>query len=91
MAGEYAKSGSGLKARIRTLVLPGGRVEVASPALKEGEPVDVEIHSPNGALPGDDGRRRVLEMIQSLPPSTRTPREWEEYEKQFQAERDSWE
>jgi hypothetical protein len=90
MASSSANSGTTPKARIRTLVLPGGRIEVSSPGLNEGEAVDVEIHSANVASPGDEGRRRVLEMIRSLPPSTRTPEEWDAYDRAFQAERDSW-
>lgn len=78
--------------RIRTLVLKGGRIEIISPQLKEGEAVEVDIRS---AAPSqaelDEGRRSALELIESLPPSARTEEEWAAYDRQFQEQRDSWE
>lgn len=71
---------------VRTVVLPNGRVEVSSPELPVGEVVDVTIQvvAKPPAGPG------VLSYLKSLPPIHRTPEEWEQIEKDFQAERDSW-
>ena len=80
--------------RITTRVLAGGRVEVASPELCEGDRVDVAIFrarvAPAGQAPSPEDRAGVLRVVESLPRRYRTPEEWAEFERQFQSERDSW-
>jgi hypothetical protein len=71
---------------VRTVVLPNGKVEVSSPELPVGEVVDVTIQVA-ARPPAGLG---VLSYLKSLPPVRRTPEEWEQIEKDFQAERDSW-
>lgn len=71
---------------VRTVVLPNGKIEVSSPELLVGEVVDVTIQVPVKPAAGPG----VLSYLKSLPPIHRTPEEWEQIEKDFQAERDSW-
>lgn len=72
---------------IRTNVLPGGRIEVVSPALPEGSPVEMVVHiEPQPAKP----KGGVLEFLASLPASTRAMKDWDAFEKHFRAERDAW-
>ena len=71
--------------RITTTVLPGGRIEVEAPGLLAGQSVDVLV------LPRSSKaqRKSFWEFLQALP-SRRTLKEWEQFERHFQAERDSW-
>jgi len=77
--------------RATATVQPGGRIELTDPKLVEGQAVEVVVTVPEAApvthRPPGMG---ILEWLDSLPPSTRTPEEWAEFERQFQAERDSW-
>ncbi len=92
MSAVPGKTESAPTVRVRTLVLKGGRVEVSSPQLKEGEAVEVDIRSASPSQTDlDEGRRRILELIDSLPPDSRTEQEWADYERQFQEQRESWE
>ena len=72
--------------RVKATVQPGGRVEVTDPALPVGQPVEVVVTVPQTAPPFN-----ILEFLDSLPPSTRTPEEWAERERQIQEEKDAWE
>jgi len=36
-------------------------------------------------------RPGVVDFLDQLPPGTRSPEAWDEFEREFQAERDSWE
>lgn len=73
--------------KIRTTVLPGHRIEVVDLELAEGETVDLTIEP---AIGPEDQRPSVWEVLQSLPDPHHTPEEWEEIERQFQEERNSW-
>jgi hypothetical protein len=71
--------------RVQTAVLPGGRVEVASAELPVGQSVEVTITVPTPAP-----KMGVYDFIKSLPPGPRSAESWEEIERQFQEERNSW-
>ncbi|MBV8232307.1 MAG: hypothetical protein JO355_09495 [Planctomycetaceae bacterium] len=81
---------SGLQAalHITTRVQPGNKIEIIAPELIEGEAVEVFLVLPRQAEPP---RRSALEIIESLPPGPRSYPTWEEFERRFQGERDSWE
>ena len=90
--------------RVRTRVLPGGRVEVTSSHLREGDVVEFDIPLPaeHGAeaaavVPTDvppaadpDDPTDLMAWLDSLPPSSRTAEEWEQFERDFQQERAAW-
>lgn len=71
---------------ITTRVLPGSRIEVSDPDLREGEPVDVFLVLPE---PRARPRRSALEIIEALQGRRvfQTPQEVNRY---LQEERDSW-
>lgn len=78
---------------ITTTVLPGQRIEVAVPAFNVGQTVAVTVvPSPGVAGPEvpKNGKFDLVGFLDSLPPGPRTFASWEEYEKHFQSERDSW-
>ena len=73
---------------IKTTVLPGQRIEVAVPAFHVGQTVAVTVvPSPEVSK---NGRFDLVGFFDSLPPGPRTFSTWEEYERHFQSERDSW-
>jgi hypothetical protein len=72
-----------------TKVLPGKKIEVSSPELREGEPVSVTIDSPPKHQE-QPASIETLELVRSFPKSTRTAEEWAAFDRQFRAERDSW-
>lgn len=70
-----------------TKVLPGKRIEIDAADLREGQSVDVFVV----ARPDETHHRHSLaDFLESLPPSNRTKEEWQEFEREFQAERDAW-
>ena len=71
--------------RIQTTVLPGGKVEVEVPGAAAGQPVEVTVTVPDPATGPS-----IYDWLKSRPPSSKTAEEWEQFEKDFQAERDSW-
>jgi hypothetical protein len=72
---------------ITARVQSGNKIEVTAPELNEGQDVDVFlIPRPTEAPP----RRSVLEFRDSLPPGPRSAPTWDEIERRFQEERDSW-
>ena len=73
---------------VQTTVLPGGKLEIVSPDLPIGKAVQVTITVPEPIA--DSGRMGVYTWLQSLPPSSKSAEDWERFEKEFQAERDSW-
>ena len=73
---------------VRTEVLPGHRVEITAPELKEGESVDVFLVI---AQPADERKRSIAEFLASLPPGPRLFKTAEEVDKYLQEERNSWE
>ncbi len=76
--------------RVRAVVQPGGRLEVFAPDLPVGQTVDVTIAVPETAATAPP-QMGIYDFIKSLPPSTRTPEEWEAYDREFRESRDSWE
>ena len=78
--------------KVTTHVLPGRRVEIASPELIEGEAVEVTVIRPEAMPLSTPPQERVslLEFIDSLPPGPRSAPTWEEIERNLQEDRDSW-
>jgi hypothetical protein len=74
--------------QITTKVLPGGRIEVTDPKLKDGAMVTVTIDGIDMVL--HPASASLQEYVRSLPKIERTPEEWEEIDRQFRAERDAW-
>ena len=68
-------------------VLPGHRVELVSPELKDGDWVEVVVNS--GPLPVA-AHTNLLDFIDALPQGPRAVRDWHEYEIQLQQDRESW-
>ena len=75
--------------RIQTTVLPGGKIEVAVPGAAAGQPVEVTVTVPD-PVPTDKPPMGIYDLIMSFGPSTKTAEEWEQFEREFQAEKDSW-
>jgi hypothetical protein len=74
--------------RMTTTVPPDRRIEVPVPDLPVGARVEVVVTvTAPPVRPGEPG---ILDFLKSLPPSQKTPEEWEQFERDFQAERDSW-
>lgn len=79
--------------RVRSTVLPGGRVEVTDPALPVGQPVEVVVTVPQAAAVGIHPRppgMGIADWLLTLPPGPRSASSWDEFERLFQEERDSW-
>jgi hypothetical protein len=76
------------KLHIQTRVLPGGKIELSAPQLREGANVDVYV-VPHEDFP--ERRGSVLDFLNSLPPGPRSADTWEAIEQRFQEERDAWE
>jgi hypothetical protein len=79
--------------KLKTRVLPGHRVEFASPELPEGAEVEIFVALPEEtpAVPAEQEQTQgVWDYIQSLPAVQRTPEEWAQIEREFQEERNSW-
>lgn len=79
--------------KLHTTVLPGHRIEVASPELPEGAEVELTVTvSRNGA--GSNARPTdyvsVLDFLDSLPVGPRSAKTWEEIDGSLQHERSSW-
>jgi hypothetical protein len=72
--------------RMTTTVLPGHKIEIISPDLPVGGTVEVTVTVPTSPAPGGKG---ILDFINSSP-FRKTPEEWEQFEKDFQEERNSW-
>ena len=73
---------------MKTKVLAGNRIEVSAEGLREGE--DVEVTIKKSDQPVERSYKDIVEFIRSLPPSKKALQEWDEFEKEFQQERDSW-
>jgi len=74
--------------RMTTRVLPGSRVEVVAPELREGESVEVRLVVNRSS---ESPSRSMFELTDSLPPGPRSAASWEEIERSFQEERKEWE
>ena len=70
----------------RTTVMPGGRVEIQTPDLKEGDQVDVFVIP---SKPQTNGSKTVLQYLDEVPPPGlfKTSADADRY---IQEERDSW-
>ena len=73
---------------ITTTVLPGQRIEVAVPAFTVGQTVAVTVF-PSSKQPNKT-KFDLVGFLDSLPPGPRVFSSWDQYEKHFQSERDSW-
>jgi len=71
---------------VSTTILPGRRIEISAPELREGEAVDVIIVSAHGP---PDSRRHALDLIASLK-GHRLFESPEAVDRYLDAERDSW-
>jgi hypothetical protein len=71
---------------IKTKVLPGNKIEVTAPELKEGDAIDVFLVLPE---PPASPRRSALEIIRSLH-GHRLFQSAEEVDRHRQEERDAW-
>ena len=77
--------------KIKTLVMPGHRVEFRSEALKVGDEIEIEVVLPvKIGLEDKPKFDSAIAFLDSLPPVSRTPEEWKLIEEEFQKERDSW-
>lgn len=75
--------------RLKTRVLPGGKIEVTDPDLPENAEVElIVIFAEAGEAPREF--KDVLDFLDSLTPVRRTPEEWAQVERELQAERHSW-
>jgi hypothetical protein len=83
---EWEDEGMPDAVRTRATVLPGNRIEITDPALREGETVDVIV------VLGEPSHGRVsaIDLLESLPGQRlfKTPEEADRY---LNEERDSWE
>jgi hypothetical protein len=70
-------------ARVRS----GNKIEITSSELEEGQDVDVFLIPRPSATPP---HRSVLEFLDSLRPGPTTAPAWDQFERQFQEERDAW-
>jgi GrpB-like predicted nucleotidyltransferase (UPF0157 family) len=70
--------------RTHTTVLPGQRIEVSTPDIPAGSPVEVVVTS------RAEGKRRILEFLDALPPGPHSASTWEELERGLAADRDAW-
>ena len=83
---------AGEEIHLTARVLPGGRIDVIAPGLHEGQDVDLVVR-PRGNEHGTQragAKLGILDFLKSLPPSNRTPEQWDEFEREFQRERDAW-
>ena len=79
--------------RLTTKVLPGKRIEFSAPELIEGEDVEIFVALPHAPLPSSlKGKEYIpaLDFVDSLPPSTLTPEDWQRIDRELQEEKDSW-
>lgn len=70
--------------RTQTTVLPGQRIEVSTPDIPAGAAVDVVVTA------RAEGKRRILEFLDGLPPGPHSASTWNEVEHSIDADRDAW-
>lgn len=73
---------------VKTKVLPGGRIEIADSGSAAGQEVQVTVRSTTDV--GRPVTDAFLRWLDALPPANRTLEEWDEYDREFRAERDAW-
>ncbi len=75
--------------KIRTTVLPGRRIEIASPDLQEGEQVELLIMRPGQRDSTPPGT--MLQLVERLPEGPRSASSWEDLERALREEKEAWE
>lgn len=75
--------------KIRTTVLPGRRIEVASPDLQEGEQVEILIM--RSVQQDASSPVSMLQLVERLPEGPRSASSWEELERALSEEKEAWE
>lgn len=81
---------------MKTRVLPGHRIELTAPELPEGQALNVILMPEPVQQPGkesyqsDHSGRGILDFIHSLPVGPRSYPSWDEFEVEFNKDRDSW-
>ncbi len=77
--------------KLKATVQPGHRVEFTSPELVEGEEVELIVLK-SGKLSQQSHSQfaSAWDYLHSLKPIDRTPEEWQEIERELQAEKESW-
>ena len=73
--------------KLKSLVLPGNRVEFIAPELPEGAEIDITI---SVCEPPRRTSRSVLDIIKARHPSRLSDEEWRRIERDLQEDRDSW-
>lgn len=73
--------------RLTTRVGPGHKIEVIAPQLIEGEAVEVFVVA---TRPADEPKQAMVDFLDSLPRGPRSASTWDEFERQFQEERNAW-
>ncbi len=76
--------------KVTTHVLPGRRVEVVTPELADGQPVEVSVVALEPTLSKTEARTTIWELIQTMPPGPRSASTWKEIERNLQEDCDSW-
>ncbi|HZP80324.1 MAG TPA: hypothetical protein VFB21_01680 [Chthonomonadaceae bacterium] len=79
--------------KLKAPILPGKRIEFTAPELPESGEVELIVVLPENAVPAPEEQAKpqgVWDYIQSLPPGPRSAATWEEIERNFQEERNSW-
>jgi hypothetical protein len=71
-------------------VLPGRRIEISTPELREGQEVQVIVVAEPAPVQPDRPKGDIIEFIDSLPDRHRSAEYWRERDREFQEERDSW-
>lgn len=70
---------------IRTTVLPGHRIEVSDPALRDGDEVELRIATVRIAP-----RKGLIDVCREFPQGPHSAPTWEGIENNLRAERDAW-
>ena len=79
--------------KLQTRVLPGNRIEVSSPDLREGADVEVVVMMAASTSESGRGRNRSMRAILHALPTGRSPRlfaTWEDYDQFLRQEKESW-
>lgn len=75
---------------LTTTVLPGHRIEVATPSLPVGTNVELVVTLPQPSTNGMPKPDLILQFLDALPPNKRTAQEWEQLDREIKAEKRSW-
>ncbi len=78
--------------KLHTRVLPGNRINVFSPDLREGADVEVVVMMDASSEPDRSQNRSMRAILRALPPG-RSPRlfaTWDDYDQFLRQEKESW-